>query len=47
MIVVPFFSAWHAPLVEAALSAGGEECRAGRKIQNHRIVEKALHDMKL
>lgn len=27
MIVVPFFSAWHAPLVEAALSAGGEECR--------------------
>ena len=26
MIVVPFFSAWHAPLVEAALSAGGEEC---------------------
>ena len=27
MIVVPFFSAWHAPLVEAALSAGGAECR--------------------
>ena len=26
MIVVPFFSAWHAPLVEAR-SAGGEECR--------------------
>lgn len=27
MIVVPFFSTWHAPFVEAALSAGGEECR--------------------
>lgn len=27
MIVVPFFSTWHAPFVEAALSAGGEACR--------------------
>ena len=26
---------------------GGEERRADREIQNHRIVEKALHDMKL
>ncbi|WP_158539637.1 hypothetical protein [Gordonibacter sp. 28C] len=27
MIVVPFFSPWHAPLVEAALSAAGRPCR--------------------